>query len=226
MSKVLYVLVGPPAIGKSKWVEDNAPDANILNRDVVVERVAKRYGLTYNEAYTAPPEGVEEGQIVNGMERFGFVVPSDLQWREFDFSVTQQVHRDVHREMTELVEMYDQGSKDVVIDMTNMDKANRALYMPLFANGFTKVAVIFNFQGEELASAIKASVVNRNTKSVDKVIPPTVIDQMIARYEEPELAEGFDKITKFDNSLYLLNEHNNQHRDSVVRPGEQNQEAR
>jgi predicted kinase len=225
MTKALYILVGPPAIGKSKWTEDNAPDANILNRDVVVERVAKRYGLTYNEAYAAPPEGVEEGQIVSGMERFGFIVPSDLTWREFDFSVTQQVHRDVHREMTELVRAYDQDDKDVVIDMTNIDKANRALYMPLFANSFMKTAVVFNFQDEELVNAIKASVVKRNAKSADKVIPPTVIDQMIARYEEPELDEGFDKITKFDNSSYLLNECREQHRANSVRPGEQNQEA-
>jgi predicted kinase len=47
----LYVLVGPPAIGKTGWVEDNAPDAYIISRDAVVDAVREPLGMKYDHMF-------------------------------------------------------------------------------------------------------------------------------------------------------------------------------
>jgi predicted kinase len=47
----LYVLVGPPAIGKSTWVRDNVPDAYLINRDDIVDDVRGALGLKYDQMF-------------------------------------------------------------------------------------------------------------------------------------------------------------------------------
>ena len=47
----LYVLVGPPAIGKSTWVRDNVPDAYLINRDDVVDAVREPLGMKYDQMF-------------------------------------------------------------------------------------------------------------------------------------------------------------------------------
>lgn len=205
--KTLYSLIGPPAIGKSTWTKRFAPNASIISRDDVMEHVARENGFTYNDAYMAPPKDAVEGQVVVGMERFGKVVPSDLDWRPFDYEVLQGIHREVNAELQEMASHYAKSEEDVVIDMTNMNKESRALYMPMFS-GHKKVAVVFNFKGDQLVTALKKNAEERAKelakKGRHKTISGEVIDRMIASYEPPEASEGFDQIVMYDNSEYLL----------------------
>ena len=46
-----YVLVGPPAIGKSTWVRLNAPDAYVISRDDVIDTVREPLGLKYDDMF-------------------------------------------------------------------------------------------------------------------------------------------------------------------------------
>jgi hypothetical protein len=53
----LFFLIGPPAVGKSTWIKNNAPkDAVIVNRDEMVETIASKAGLTYDEMYVRAPK--------------------------------------------------------------------------------------------------------------------------------------------------------------------------
>jgi len=61
----LYILVGPPAIGKSTWVSFNAPDAYVINRDEVVDQVREPHGLRYSEMFT--PQNL--GRFRNEIEK-------------------------------------------------------------------------------------------------------------------------------------------------------------
>ena len=56
----LIFLVGPPSVGKSRWVQDNMTgDYLVLNRDDVVERVARESGVgTYDDMYKRPPKEI------------------------------------------------------------------------------------------------------------------------------------------------------------------------
>ncbi len=45
------ILVGVPASGKSTWLQEHIPMANVMSTDIVIENVAKSYGMTYNEGF-------------------------------------------------------------------------------------------------------------------------------------------------------------------------------
>jgi len=45
----MYVLVGPPGVGKSYWIEQNVPDPYIISYDKVVDIVREPLGLKYDE---------------------------------------------------------------------------------------------------------------------------------------------------------------------------------
>ena len=45
------ILVGVPASGKSTWLQEHMPMANVMSTDIVIENVAKSYGMTYNEGF-------------------------------------------------------------------------------------------------------------------------------------------------------------------------------
>ena len=58
----LFFLVGPPAVGKSTWIQNNADiigDAVIVNRDEMVEQVASSTSIgTYDEMYVKAPSDI------------------------------------------------------------------------------------------------------------------------------------------------------------------------
>lgn len=205
--KTLYVLIGPPAIGKTSWISRYAPNAKVISRDDIIERIAHEHGLTYDDAYAAPQEGAKEGDLIRGMEKFGKVVPSTLNWRPYDFEVCQSIHAQAAKELADASSKYANGESDVVLDMTNMNKENRGLYMPTF-KGHKKVAVVFNFKGDELINALKKNAQKRSMELAKqgkvKTISGDVIDRMVAAYEAPEATEGFDDIVFYDNSSHLL----------------------
>jgi len=201
--KTLYVLIGPPAIGKSTWIKRFAPHAEVISRDDAIERIAHAHGLTYDDAYAFPPERSEDGQIISGMEKFGKVVPSDLDWRQHDFEVCRDIHRQAAKELKDMSMSCASGDNDVVLDMTNMDKKSRSLYMPLFTH-HKKVAVVFNFKGDKLIAALKKNAIKRSEELAkqgkNKTITGGIIDRMVAAYEAPETTEGFDDIVSYDSA--------------------------
>lgn len=219
--KTLFVLIGPPAVGKSTWVKNHAPTAKVVSRDDVIERVSAKHGLTYDDAYVAPSEQAELGQVVAGMERFGPVVPSDLTWRKLDFQLPQLVHREANAELASAVKAHANDEHDVVLDMTNMDKASRALYMTPFGNDFHKVAVVFNFHDDTLVSTIKKRARERGDElrkqGRPKTISPEVIDRMISAYQVPEASEGFDEIIPYNTPIDKIQESDTKEVVSLVR---------
>jgi hypothetical protein len=53
----LYFLIGPPAVGKSTWIAQNAPGATVCNRDEEVVRAAQQTGVgtgTYDDMFERP----------------------------------------------------------------------------------------------------------------------------------------------------------------------------
>ena len=61
--KTIFILVGPPSIGKSHWVEDHQPHAFWLSRDQCVDEVRKPHGLRYSEMFSPQNLGRFRGEI-------------------------------------------------------------------------------------------------------------------------------------------------------------------
>lgn len=47
----IYVLVGPPGVGKSYWISQNVDNPYIISRDDIVDAVRAPHGLKYNEMF-------------------------------------------------------------------------------------------------------------------------------------------------------------------------------
>lgn len=76
MSKDIYILVGPPGVGKSTWVEKEFQgECTIISTDDIIQAVADDEGKTYNEVF---PKYMK--------------VAESLMWKEFDSVVSNKCY--------------------------------------------------------------------------------------------------------------------------------------
>lgn len=201
--KKLVVLVGPPSVGKSTWIKSNFPNAYIINRDDIVDKVASSYGWTYDDMFATPPA---DAQVGDSDEKFGNVVaaPSWMTWAKTIFDKVQEANGKVQQLMNSKVSGANPSGQDIVVDMTNMNAGSRKSAMKAIEGNedkYHKVAVDFKFKGAEdvikKMAEKRAEAAQRMGKS--KTIPPAAFDRMFSSYEEPTTAEGFDEVMSVDN---------------------------
>lgn len=68
------ILVGVPGSGKTTWIKEHMPMANIMSTDIVIENVARRYGMTYDEGFK---------DLISFAEK--------VMWRHITWSIAEQV---------------------------------------------------------------------------------------------------------------------------------------
>lgn len=76
---------------------------------------------------------------------------------------------------------------DIIWDQTSTTRWTRAKKFRMLPHNYEVVAVVFPTPSEKELS-------RRNAARAGKIIPATVIQSMIDRYEEPTESEGFDEI--------------------------------
>ena len=68
MTKNIYILVGPPAAGKSTWVEKEFQgECHVVSTDDIIQEIADNDGKTYNETFAKYIKAAEV-----------------IMWQEFD----------------------------------------------------------------------------------------------------------------------------------------------
>lgn len=201
--KAIIVLVGPPSVGKSTWIESNFPDSYIINRDTIVEDVASSYGWTYDDMFATPPADAQIGDVD---EKFGTVEesPSWMTWAKSVFDKVLEANGKVQKLMNARVQGAVPSGKNIVIDMTNMNAGARKNALKAIEgneDNYHAIAVDFKFQGAEdtikKMAAKRAEAAKRMGKS--KTIPDAAFDRMFSSYEKPTTGEGFDSIISVDN---------------------------
>jgi predicted kinase len=88
--------------------------------------------------------------------------------------------------MAESAQLAFAEGKDVVWDQTSTTIKTRARKLRMAPATYIKIAVVFNTP----SSTVHAKMLDRP----GKVIPPEVIQDMVARFEMPTVEEGFDKV--------------------------------
>ncbi len=205
----IFVLVGPPSVGKSTWIKNTFGDTNpyIINRDDIVEKVAASYNWTYNDMFVTPPEDAVIGE---SDPKYGEVItpPSWMTWAKSIFSLVIEANGKVQEAFNQRVSGAAPSGQDVVVDMTNMNAAARARAMAAIEgrqDDYEKIAVDFKFEGAEdvimRVAHKRAEAAARMGKS--KTIPPAAMQRMMGAYETPSLDEGFDSIVEVDNREIL-----------------------
>lgn len=204
--KKIYVLVGPPSVGKSTWIRETFGDAQpyIINRDDIAESVAEGYGWEYDDMFAAPPKDAEEG---DEDEKYGTVVksPSWMTWQSLSFDKVLQANGEVQKLFSDRVASASGSDQDIVVDMTNMNAGARKAALKAIEGkeqDYEKIAVVFNFRGsEELIMKVaekRAETAKRMGKS--KTIPPEAMRRMFSAYQDVSPDEGFDKVVPVDKT--------------------------
>lgn len=204
-SKKIYVLVGPPSVGKSTWIANtfNKIKPFVINRDNIVDSVASQYGWTYDDMFMYPPKGSELGDT---NENYGEVVqsPSYMTWQPLSYSKVLEANNKVAKKFNELVSSA-KGKDNIVVDMTNMNKNSRKRALDAISgleDEYRRIAVVFKFQGIEdlIKKVADKRAIETKKAGKSKTIGPEVFDKMFSSYSEVSSDEGFDEIINIDNS--------------------------
>ncbi len=205
--RIIYVLIGPPAIGKSTWIKKYTDSDNtfVINSDDITERVAESLGWTYDDLFVFPPSDAKIGEVD---EKYGEVVaaPDFMSWRKTTFEKVNYGREKINQEFDSAIDYAKNTDKNIVVDLTNMNLKFRKNALDRVSQpGDYKIAVIFNFVGKEkLIKAVsekRAEVAKRMGKT--KTIPIEVLEKMMANYDPPSPSEGYDKII-YSNSIPAL----------------------
>lgn len=209
--KKIYVLVGPPSVGKSTWIKETFKNVNpyIINRDDLAEKVAQEYGWTYDDMFITPPSDCNEG---DKSDKYGEVVkaPSYMNWPgapKFVYDKVVEANGKVQNLFTERVKSAI-GKDNIVVDMTNMNTGARKGALKAIEgkeDEYHKVAVVFNFKGAEdiIKKVAQKRAEDAKKMGKSKTISSEVIDRMIKNYQEVSPEEGFDEIVNKDNTEEL-----------------------
>lgn len=202
----IFVLVGPPSVGKSTWIESTFEEPPyVINRDEIVDRVAQELGWSYDDMFVTPPPDAEKGEVD---EKYGTVIaaPKWMSWTPVAFSKVLAANAEVQNQFTQHVAGAAESGRDVVVDMTNMTPGARKQALKAIGNGdFEKIAVVFEFEGaEDIIQSVaqkRAEAAKRMGKS--KTIPPEAFERMFKAFIRPSKSEGFDQIVSVDNRELL-----------------------
>lgn len=226
--KKIFVLVGPPAVGKSTWIKNTfqKDDPYIINRDSIVEEVASQMEMTYDDMFSAPPK---DSTIGTEDEKYGTVVssPSFMTWQPLSYSNILDANKLINDKLNDKIKNAATSGRDIVVDMTNMTANARKQALKSISGKedmFHKVAVVFPFHGAEhiiKKMAFKRSQEIKKEKITVKVfkdgilqdvetpsfksktIPPEVIERMMSSFQEIAPEEGFDEVVEMDNRQKL-----------------------
>lgn len=208
-TKKIYVLVGPPSIGKSTWIKNTFKDQDYftINRDDIVDNVADQNGWTYDDMFMLPPKDAEEGYM---NDKYGTVVksPSYMTWAPLSYDRVLQANNDVQKQFTDRVSSA-KGKNIIIVDMTNMNASARKGALKAIEGSeseYEKIAVVFNFKGAEdiikKVAAKRAAQAKAAGKS--KTIPDAAFDRMFGSFQDVDKdAEGFDEVIPVDNIAAL-----------------------
>jgi predicted kinase len=207
--KKIFVLVGPPAVGKSTWIKNTfqKDDPYIINRDSIVEEVASQMEMTYDDMFSAPPK---DSTIGTEDEKYGTVVnsPSFMTWQPLSYSNILDANKVINDKLNDKIKNASTSGRDIVVDMTNMTANARKQALKSISGKedmFHKVAVVFPFHGAEHIIKKMAFKRSQEIKSQggSKTIPPEVLDRMMSSFQQISPEEGFDEVVEMDNRQKL-----------------------
>ena len=209
-NKTIYVLVGPPSVGKSTWIKQTFIDVDpyTINRDEIVEQVAKTYGWTYDDLFVAPLPDQVEGDV---SEKYGTVVksPEYMTWRPLSYDKVLEANGKVDELFNKKV-LEAKGQENIVVDMTNMNAGSRKGALKAIEGSedeYRKIAVVFNFKGAEevIKKVAQKRAEEAKRQGLSKTIPPEAFDRMFKSFQEVSPEEGFDEVINVDNTEKLKN---------------------
>jgi hypothetical protein len=204
-NKILYVLIGPPASGKSTWIKQNITSKNldyaIVSRDdIILQKIHPKYGIGGKELYgTKPPETAKVGDV-DPQHGEVFLSPYSGKPR-------YKKYHDINSEL----DTYEQEARKealshdvIVVDKLNLSTEQRKDALAIVAKNpeYKKVAVVLYPDleklkaGEEKRAAAIAAQGGQPPKKMDPEYLKKKFEEVSAITDELLRSEGFDQIIK------------------------------
>ena len=204
-SKILYVLIGPPASGKSTWIKQNIISKNldyaVVSRDdLILNKIHPKYGIGGKELYgTKPPDTAKAGDI-DPQHGEIFLSPYSGKPR-------YKRYHDINSEL----DTYEQQAKQeavkhdvIVVDKLNLSAEQRKDALNIVRNNpeYKKIAVVLYPDleklkaGEEKRAAALATQGGLPSKKIDADYLKKKFEEVSAITDELLRSEGFDEILK------------------------------
>ena len=96
-------------------------------------------------------------------------------------------YKQANQEMNAAVDAAIAAGHSVIWDQTNLSKKTRSFKLNRFPSSYQKLAVVVRCNNAE-------EHLRRSNSRPGKTIPQSVMDSMIANFEMPTTAEGFDNV--------------------------------
>ena len=224
--KKIFIMVGPPAIGKSTFIKKiiknyGQNNVQIISRDDIVERISIANSLTYDDLFITPTEVDANKYPSSGEKEFGAfgkveLAPSWMSWTKYVWSNIKKINDLVQSELqTEINNASKNNKMNIIVDMTNMTPEIRKSMLVNFKGNskYYKIAIDFGSQldAEKIQYLIK-NAEKRNSEHKESGRPKTigadVINRMIAGFKAPKMNEGFDEIIKIKNFDEIIEKNN------------------
>jgi predicted kinase len=210
LKRKLYILSGPPAIGKSTWIKKTFGNERpyIISRDDIVDEVASQMGLSYDEMFKAPPKDATIGDIDPA---YGKVVksPAYMSWQPLSYEIILKANGEIQKRFQNRVSQAHNSNQSIVVDMTNMNAKSRQSAMKAIEgheDQYDKIAVVFNFRGGEqvIKDMAKKRAELARQAGKPKTIPDHVMDDMMKKFQDIQDHEGFDSVQRVDTIPDLI----------------------
>ena len=203
----IYFLIGPPSVGKSRWLTEQGPAHGIVNpyivsMDDMTDMIGDKHGLDYDDMFEKPiqpgQEGYEENQY---SEKYGEMIDQPLAWKNWEPKVWSKVAAAQGESISEhdrIIAEAKSSGRPIVVDMTNMSMVSRKRIIDAIdAPDHELVAVVFDWNDdiEYLKKTAKKRSKDRYEQTGrKKTIPPEVFDRMVDTYQPPAEEERWDTI--------------------------------
>lgn len=215
--RLVYVLIGPPAVGKSSWIADNV-DSNyiVVSKDKIIEDVIfPTYNLVNNDIFKQKVGSLKPGEEHPDPEKkkLGKVVSYRRFSRSKGIEVEELAFENAKAAGEELNLLYDaemkkaiSSNKNIVVDAMHMSRSTRKSTLEQFsADQFKIIGVVFPHQGYEKRIAASAEERAKKflqdprfEKKFDRSISKEDYEEIYASYEAPSKSEGFDELITYN----------------------------
>ena len=233
--KEFILLVGPPGMGKSFYINKLRKRYDILNRDDIVIELCERDGLTYKDMYDRPnkvfdrpnrtyfePEESdfyeEDGKrYLRNYEFLGEVIelPENSfmrRWSSEGFKKVIDLNHEVEETFNNRLEKSIKENHNIIIDLTNITKVLRRTMINSLKDNRSKykvIAIIFNEGGKDMEDLMISVNRKRDLDLIktkrEKELSDDLLKTFLKNYEDPEKEEGIDEIVHVDTKKELEN---------------------
>lgn len=180
--QTIYLLIGPPSIGKSTYIKSAFDPSNtvIISRDDIVQDVALSHGLTYDDLFEFPPKDTPVGILVPGYEKFGETIPTNDRLKHISptsYSNIVDINKTANDQLKNKFDSALSSGKNIAVDMTNMRKISRKDFISQAKSqneNIKTIAVIFNFQDPDTLDVLNKVAERRRIEDLKKGLKKTI----------------------------------------------------